>query len=84
MLILRHRPCAVGSDPCRRRNGIYDSPSVETPGTIPWDTLPIIPVRPASLLLKGRPVGSYLTVRVRAVGAKGPSPWLEGPTVRVY
>ncbi len=61
-----------------------DSTSNDSPGTIPWDSLPVLPVRPASLLLKGRPVGSYLTVRVRAVGAKGPSPWTEAATVRVY
>jgi hypothetical protein len=52
----------------------YDSTSNDSPGIIPWDTLPVLPVRPASLLLKGLPVGSYLTVRVRAIGAKGPSP----------
>lgn len=62
----------------------FTSPTGGNPDNIPWDTLPVIPVRPASLLLKDRPVGSYLTVRVRAVGAKGPSPWTETATVRVY
>ncbi len=62
----------------------WDSPTGDSQDNIPWDTLPVIPVRPASLVLKDRPVGSYLTVRVRSVGAKGPSPWTENATVRIY
>ena len=49
-----------------------------------WDPLPVIPVRPVTLIFRDQPVGSYLTVRVPAVGSKGPSPWTETATVRVY
>ena len=52
----------------------WDSITGENPDNIPWDTLPVTPTRPCSLLLKDRLVGSWLTVRVRAVGSKGPSP----------
>ena len=62
----------------------FTSTAGDSPENIPWDTIPVTPVRPASLIISGQPVGSYLTVRVRAVGAKGPSPWTETATVRVY
>ena len=61
----------------------YVNPLGDNPDLIPWDVLPIIPVGPASLLFKDQPVGAWLTVRVRAVGAKGPSPWTEATTVRI-
>ena len=61
---------------------VWDSTTGENPDNIPWDTRPVTPTRPCSLLLKDRPVGSWLTVRVRAVGSKGPSPWTGAASVR--
>lgn len=62
----------------------FTSTAGDNPENIPWESLPVIPVRPVSLLFRNQPAGSYLTVRVRAVGSKGPSPWTETATVRVY
>lgn len=63
---------------------VFVSPTGNNPDLIPWDNLPVIPVSTASLLFKDQPVGAWLTSRVRAVGARGPSPWTESTTVRIY
>ena len=44
---------------------VFTSPTIDNPDMIPWDTLPVIPVRQASLLIKDQPVGAWLTARVR-------------------
>ena len=62
---------------------VFVSPTGDNPDLIPWDSLPVIPVRQASLLIKDQPVGGWLTARVRAVGAKGPSPWTDATIVRI-
>ena len=62
----------------------FTSATSDSPENIPWDSLPVIPGPPYLYIFPDKPVGSYLTVRVRAVGSKGPSPWTENATVRVY
>ncbi len=47
------------------------------------DAVPPIPNGPAKYTFNGQPVGSYLTVRVRGNGSKGPSPWTETTTIRI-
>ena len=49
----------------------------EHPDSTVWETLPIISEGRATRTFEGFTVGSYLTVRVRTMGAKGPSPWTE-------
>ena len=44
---------------------VFVSPTGDNPDLIPWDSLPVIPVRQASLLIKDQPVGAWLTARVR-------------------
>jgi len=36
-----------------------------------------------SIDFKELPVGQFLSFHVRAVGAKGPSPWTETATIRI-
>ncbi|MES2469510.1 MAG: fibronectin type III domain-containing protein [Verrucomicrobiota bacterium] len=48
-----------------------------------WETLPVVPEGRVNKVFHGLPVGSYLSVRVRAVGSRGPSPWTEIATIRV-
>ena len=48
-----------------------------------WETLPILPEGRVTKVFTGLTVGSTLSVRVRAVGSKGPSPWTEAVTLRV-
>ena len=47
------------------------------------ETLPIVPEGRVNKVFHGLPVGSYLSVRVRAIGSRGPSPWTEIATLRV-
>ena len=62
---------------------VFASPTIDNPDLVPWDSLPVIPVRQASLLIQAQPVGAWLTARVRTVGSKGPSPWSDPSAVRV-
>ena len=48
-----------------------------------WGTLPVIAHRTVSFDFAGLPIGEFLSFHVRAVGAKGFSPWTETATVRV-
>lgn len=57
--------------------------SIAEPDPAIWDTIPTFPSSPARNLFKGLPVAQYLCVRVRAVGAKGPSAWSEAATIRI-
>ena len=47
----------------------------ENPDPSIWDTLPTVPSTQAQMVFSGYPVGSWISVRMRAIGAKGPSPW---------
>ena len=55
----------------------------ENPDPTLREALPILPEGRVTKVFSGLPVGSYLSVRVRAVGSKGPSPWTEAVTLRV-
>jgi hypothetical protein len=63
----------------------YEIQAETAEGSAPviWDTLPILSSVRASLSFTGRPVGSYLTVRARAVGSRGAGPWCDSITARV-
>ena len=43
----------------------------------------MVPEGRVNKVFHGLPVGSYLSVRVRAIGSRGPSPWTEIATIRV-
>ena len=53
------------------------------PDAIIWEALPVIAHRTVSFDFTGLPIGTFLSFHVRAVGAKGFSPWTETATVRV-
>ena len=53
------------------------------PDAIIWESLPVIAHRTVSFDFSGLPIGAFLSFHVRAVGAKGFSPWTETATVRV-
>ena len=40
--------------------------------------------RTVSFDFEGLRIGEFLSFHVRAVGAKGPSPWAETATIRIY
>ena len=55
----------------------------ENPDPNLWETLPLVPEGRVTKVFSDLAVGSYLSVRVRAIGSRGPSPWTEITTVRV-
>ena len=57
-------------------------PDLANPDAILWETLSIIAHRTVSFDFVGLPIGNFLSFHVRAVGAKGCSPWSETATVR--
>jgi len=54
----------------------------ENPDPSIWDTLPTVPSTQAQMVFSDYPVGSWISVRMRAIGAKGPSPWSEAAVIR--
>ena len=44
-----------------------------------WETLPTVPESRVNKVFHGLPVGSYLGVRVRAIGSRGPVPGPKSP-----
>ncbi len=56
---------------------------IANPDAIPWETLPITAHRTVSVDFAGLPIGNFLSFHVRAIGAKGPSPWSETATIRI-
>ena len=56
---------------------------IANPDAIIWESLPVIAHRTVSFDFSGLPIGEFLSFHVRAVGAKGFSPWSETATVRV-
>lgn len=56
---------------------------IANPDAIPWETLPITAHRTVSVDFAGLPIGNFLSLHLRAIGAKGPSPWSETTTLRI-
>ena len=56
---------------------------VNNPDAIIWDSLPLVAHRTVTVDRSSLPLGGFLSLRVRAIGAKGPSPWPETATVRM-
>ncbi len=46
-------------------------------------SLPVTAHRTVSYDFQNLPMGEFLSFHVRAIGAKGPSPWTETATVRI-
>ena len=55
----------------------------ENPDPNLWETLPLVSEGRVTKVFSDLAVGSYLSVRVRAIGSRGPSPWTEAVTLRV-
>lgn len=55
----------------------------ENPDPSIWNTLPAVSSTQAQMVFSDYPVGSWISTRIRAVGAKGPSPWSEAAVIRI-
>ena len=69
--------------PNKRFYEVQAMPVGETPVSAAWDELPTHPISRRQIDLKGFTPGSLVSLRVRAVGAKGAGPWCDPLTARV-
>lgn len=56
---------------------------VANPDNINWELLPVVACRNVSVNLTGQPEGEFISMHVRAVGAKGNSPWTTAVTLKI-